>query len=166
MCKHRSLSTRPASEAVQPATARVLWYRDNFPGKTHGTPQAAAMSRWSLPLPQALTACHTLPYPRPEGARIAYSTSHLAPSCVGKKQMPERDLHAEARPNPKVNTRSCAKKKRKGNFSMQPRKHHIKTTKSICCFLHLWIHTEYFCEYTWIHNKSSQNWGGGFWGQL
>ena len=34
----------PSREPVQPATARVPWSRDNFPGRTHGTPQASATS--------------------------------------------------------------------------------------------------------------------------
>ena len=51
MCKHRSLSTLPR-EPVQPATARVPWSRDNFPGRMHSAPQAVATSWWPL-LPQA-----------------------------------------------------------------------------------------------------------------
>ena len=42
----------PSQEPVQPATARVPGSRDNFPGRTHGAPQAGATSRWPLP-PQA-----------------------------------------------------------------------------------------------------------------
>ena len=36
---------RPSREPVQPATARLPWSGDNFPGRTHGAPQAAATSR-------------------------------------------------------------------------------------------------------------------------
>ena len=34
----------PSQEPVQPATARVLWYRDNFLKRTHRAPQAVATS--------------------------------------------------------------------------------------------------------------------------
>ena len=54
---------RPSGEPVQPATARVPWSRDNFPGRTHGAPQAGAMSYWPLP-PQARPAFRTPPRPR------------------------------------------------------------------------------------------------------
>ena len=53
----------PSREPVQLATARVLWSRDNFPGRTHGAPQAVAMSHWPLLL-QAYPAIQLwLPYP-------------------------------------------------------------------------------------------------------
>ena len=42
-------------ELVQHATARIPRSRDSFPRRTHGAPQAAAMSCWPLPL-QAQTA--------------------------------------------------------------------------------------------------------------
>ena len=45
----------PSREPVQPATARVPWSSDNFPGRTHGAPQTVAMSCWPLP-PQARPA--------------------------------------------------------------------------------------------------------------
>ena len=48
----------PSWEPVQPATARVPWSRDNFPRRTHGAPQAVAMSHWPLP-PQACAAFYT-----------------------------------------------------------------------------------------------------------
>ena len=54
----------PSWEPVQPTTARVLWSRDNFPGRTHGAPQAVAMSYCPL-LPQACPAFHTPPDPKP-----------------------------------------------------------------------------------------------------
>ena len=43
-------------------TARVPWSRDNFPGRTHGAPQAVAVSRRPLPQ-QARPALHTPPSP-------------------------------------------------------------------------------------------------------
>ena len=52
----------PCWETVQPATARVPGSRDNFPGRTHGTPQAAATSCRTLP-PQACPALRTPPSP-------------------------------------------------------------------------------------------------------
>ena len=42
-------------EPVQPPTARVPRSRNNFPGRTHGAPQAVATSRWPLS-PQACPA--------------------------------------------------------------------------------------------------------------
>ena len=39
----------------------------------------------------------------------------LNPSYLGGEQTPESDLHAEAGPKPKLNTRSCANKE-KGKF--------------------------------------------------
>ena len=52
----------PSWEPVQPATTRVPWCRDNFPGRTHGMPQAGATSCWPLP-PQARPASVPLPPP-------------------------------------------------------------------------------------------------------
>ena len=43
--------------------------------------------------------------------------------------MSEGELHADALPNPKLNPRSCAKK-RKGNFSQQPQEQQIKSPQS------------------------------------
>ena len=67
VCNCRSQFTL-SQEPVQHATARVPWSRDNFPGRTHGAPQAVAMSRQPL-LPQAHPAFqfdyHTPPSPWP-----------------------------------------------------------------------------------------------------
>ena len=52
----------PSREPVQPATARLPLSRDNFPRRTHGVPQAAAMSHRPL-LPQAHPASIPLPPP-------------------------------------------------------------------------------------------------------
>ena len=54
---------RPSWEPVQPATARVPLFRDNFPGRMHGAPQVAATSRRPPP-PQARPAS-SLPIPPP-----------------------------------------------------------------------------------------------------
>ena len=50
----------PSWEPVQPATARVLWPGDNFPRRTHGMPQAVAISRWPLPPQACFTFCPSL----------------------------------------------------------------------------------------------------------
>ena len=50
----------PSREPVQPTTARLPWSRDNFPGRTHGAPQAATTSCRPLPL-QAHLASVPLP---------------------------------------------------------------------------------------------------------
>ena len=102
----------PSTEPVHPATTRVPWSRDNFPGRTHSAPQAVATSHQPLP---DCPAFHTPPSPRPEWARAPLSATPLIPSCLGEEQTPEGDLHAEAETNPKLNPRSCAKKE-KGNF--------------------------------------------------
>ena len=54
---------RPSRQPVQPATARVPGSRDNFPGRTQGTPQAGATSRRPRP-PQARPAS-SIPLPPP-----------------------------------------------------------------------------------------------------
>ena len=53
---------RLSREPVQAATARVPGSGDNFPGRTHGAPQAAATSRQPLP-PQARPTSVPLPPP-------------------------------------------------------------------------------------------------------
>ena len=147
----------PSLEAVQPTTARVPWSRDNFPGRTHGTPQAVAMSCWPLPL-QAHPTFRTPPSPQPERARAPESAAPLTLSCLGEEQMPEGNLHAEAGPNTKQNPRSCVNKEKKGKFLHEPQEQWIKSPQSTWCTLHQWN--------TWIDNESSQNWGGGLWEQL
>ena len=54
---------RPSWELVQLAAAGLPWSGDNFPGRMHGAPQAAATSRWPLP-PQARPAS-PVPLPPP-----------------------------------------------------------------------------------------------------
>ena len=54
-----------SQEPVQPATTRVPWHQDNFPGRMHGTPQAVATSCQALP-PQDHPAFCTPPSPWPE----------------------------------------------------------------------------------------------------
>ena len=74
VCKRKSLPT-PPWEPVQHATARVLWSRDNFPGRTHSTPQAVAMSCWPLLLQARPVFQLWLPYPS------------LSPAWVSKKDL-------------------------------------------------------------------------------
>ena len=105
----------PSREPVQPTTARVPWYRDNFPGRTHGTPQAAAMSCWALS-PQGHPASVPLPVPWPEWARAPELAAPLTPTCLSEEQTPSSALHAEAGPNPKLNPGSCVNKEEKGKF--------------------------------------------------
>ena len=147
----------PFREPMQPSTARVLWSRDNFPRRTHREPQAVAKSHRPLP-PQACPVFHTPPSPWPEWARTPQSAATLTLSCLGGGQTLSGDLHTEVWPYPKLNPRSCAKKKRKGNFSVQHQEQWIKSPQSTWCTLHLWN--------TWIDNESSRNWGGGLWEQL
>ena len=73
------------------------------------------MSRQPWP-PQAHPAFRTPPSPLPEWATAAKSAVPLTPSCLGEEQTPERDLHAEAEPNPKLNPRDCANKEEKGKY--------------------------------------------------
>ena len=58
----------PSREPAQPTSARIPWSRDNFPGKTHSTPQAVTTSLQPLPL-QDRPAFRTPPSLRPEWAR-------------------------------------------------------------------------------------------------
>ena len=58
----------------------------------------------------------TPPSPQPEWARDPYSATALTPTCWGREQMPEGDLHAEAGLKPKLNPRSCENKEEKGKF--------------------------------------------------
>ena len=102
----------PSRESVQPATDRVPGSRDSFLGRTHSVPQAGATSRQPLP-PQAHPTFRTPPSPglnEPESPNQPI----LTPSCLGEEQTPEGNLHAEAGPNPKLNTRSCENKGEKG----------------------------------------------------
>ena len=75
-------------DLVQPATARVPWSRDNFPRRTHGTPQAVAMSRQPLP-PQACPSFCTPHSSWPEWARAPYPPAPLTPSCLGGNRCPQ-----------------------------------------------------------------------------
>ena len=60
---------------MQHATVRVPRSRDNFPRKTHGTPQSVAMSHWPQP-PEARPAFQLwLPYPS------------LSPAWVSKRAL-------------------------------------------------------------------------------
>ena len=60
----------PSQEPVQPATARVPLSRDNFPGRTHGAPQAAATWCWRL------CRCRLIPHPYPSLLPTWVSQSH------------------------------------------------------------------------------------------
>ena len=128
----------PSREPVQPATTRVQWSRDNFPGGTHGAPQAAATSHWSLPL-QACPASEPPPSPRPEWARAPESAAPLTPSCVSKEHTPSGDLHAEVGQIQSWKLGVLWTKKRKGNFSQQPQKQQIKEPETTWCTCICWI---------------------------
>ena len=78
-------------------------------------PQSVAISHWPLPL-QAHTAFHTPHSPCLSESESPNQLLPLTRSCLHEKQMPEGDLHAEAGPNPKLNTSSCANKEVKGKF--------------------------------------------------
>ena len=60
VCEHRSLSTPPLPGAGSAHHCQAPVTQDNFPGRTHGTPQVGATSRWPLP-PQARPASIPLP---------------------------------------------------------------------------------------------------------
>ena len=63
--------------------------------------------------------------------RAPQSAATLTLYCLNKEQTPSGNLHAEATTNTKLNPRSCANKKRKGNFSQQPQEQWIKAQQSI-----------------------------------
>ena len=75
---------------------------------------AVATSRWHLP-PQARPSFRTSPLPGQSEPELSNQLLFNL-SCLGKEQMPEGDLHAEAGPNPKLNPRSYAKNEEKGKF--------------------------------------------------
>ena len=146
----------PSQEPVQPATARVLWSRDNFPGRTHGasgccnvTPASAAAG---LPL---------IPYPSLLPAWVSQSSlisCYFNPILSGRGTGDFRQTTCRGKAKSKLKPGAVRTKNRKGNLSMQPQEYSIKSPQSNWCMLNL-------CN-TWIDNKSPQNWGGGCWGQL
>ena len=104
----------PCWEPVQPATARVPWSRDNFPERTHGTPQAVAKS---------LGLCHRslchIPYPSLPPAWM--SQSPLI-SCSFNPVLSERRTDALRRPTCRGRAESKAEpqelcEQRKGEIS-------------------------------------------------
>ena len=103
----------PSREPVQPATARVPWSRDNFPGRTHGAPQAAAISRWPLPL-QARPAFRNPPFLQPEWARAPESAATLTPSCLGGNRCPQVTYTLRRGQIQSWIPGSCANKEEKG----------------------------------------------------
>ena len=125
----------PSREPVQSATARVPWSRDNFPGRTHGAPQAHPVLR-------------TPPSSRTEWARAPESAAPLTPSCLSEEQTPSGDLHTEAGPNPKLKPQSYANKEEKGKFLPAASGAADKISTINLMYLHLWN--------TWIDNESSQ----------
>ena len=147
----------PSWEPVQPTTARVPWSRDNFLGRTHGAPQAAATSRQPLP-PQARPALRTPPSPGPGWATAPESAAPLTPSCLSGNRRPQA-AYTQRRVQIQSWTPGAVRtKKRKGKLFQQLQEQRIKSPQSTWCTLHLWN--------TRIDNKSSQNWGGGLWEQL
>ena len=149
----------PSWEPVQPATAKVPWSRDNFPGRTHGAPQAGAMSRQ----PQARPTFCTPPPRPPTPVWVSQSpliSCYYNPILSEREQTLSGDLHTEQRRGQIQSWTPGAvrTKKRKGNFSMQPQEQRIKSPQSTWCTLHLWN--------TWRDVESSQNSGGVLWEQL
>ena len=147
----------PSQEPVQRATVRVPWSRENFPGRTHGASKAVATSCRPLP-PQAWPAFRTPPSPEPEWARAPESAATLTPSCLREEHTPQATYMQRRGQIQSWTSGAVQTNKRKGNFSMQYQEQRIKSPQSSWCTLHLWN--------TWRDNKSSQNWGGGFWEPL
>ena len=120
-------------------------------------PRAGETSCQPLP-PQARPELCTPHSPQPEWARAPESAAPLTSFCLSKEQMPSGNLHAEAGPNPKPNSRSCEDKEEKEKFLHEASGKWIKSPQSTWWTLHLWN--------TWVDNECSQNWGGGLWEQL
>ena len=157
VCKHRSLSTPPLPGAYAARHCQGPVIQGQLPREN--TWCASGLCNDTLAAAAAGSPCiHTPPSPRPEWARAPESAAPLTPSCLSKEWMPSGNLHAEAGPNPKLNPRSWVNKEEKGNLSQQAQEQWIKSPQSTWCTLHLWN--------TWKENESSQNWGGGLWGQL
>ena len=95
VCEHRSLSTPPLPGACAARHCHGPVIQGQLPREN-----ARRASGW----------CNITPV----SARAPESAATLTPSCLGRKQMPSGDLHAEAGPNTKLNPRSCANKEEKG----------------------------------------------------
>ena len=137
----------PSWEPVQPATARVPWSRDNFPGRTHGAPQAGVTSCWPL-LPQArptsvLLSSPGLSEPEPPNQLLLYPHPVWA-----KNRRPQVTYMQWLVQIQNWSQGAVWTKKRKGNFPQQPQEQRIKSPQSTWSTLHLWN--------TWIDNESSQ----------
>ena len=115
----------PSREAVQPATARDPWSRDNFPGRTHGAPQAGATSRWPLP-PQARPTSVPLPPPEPEWATAPESAAPFTPSCLGGNRCPQATYMQSQGQIQSWTPGAVWTKERKGNLSQQAQEQRIK----------------------------------------
>ena len=138
----------PSWEPVQPTSARVPRSRVNFPRRTHGMPQAVAMSHWPLP-PQACPTFHIPPSPP------AWVSQSPLISCYFNPILSEQRTDALRWPTGRGGAKYkpeaqelCKTKKRKGNLSQQPQEQQIKSPQSNWCAIHLWV--------TWIDNESSQ----------
>ena len=140
----------PSWEPVQPTAARVTWSRDNFPGKTHGQPQAVATSCWSLP-PQACPACCTTPSLRPE------SQSPLI-ICSFNPILSEQRTHALRRPTCRGGAKSKVEPQ---ELCEQRREMEISPSSLRCSGLNLQNQLDVPC----IPGipELSQNWGSGLW---
>ena len=109
VCKHRSQSTPPAHphswEPVQPATAKVLWSRDNFPRRTHDVPQAVAMSQRPLS-PQARPAFQLwLLYP---SLPLTWVSKSALISCCFNRLLSGRGTDAWGQPTHRSRAKSKA----------------------------------------------------------
>ena len=104
----------PSWEPVQPATARVPWSRDNFPGRTNGVPPGCC----NVSLASASAGSPHIPYPSLSPAWVSHNPliSNSFNLLLSGWRTDARGWHAEVGPNPKLNPKSCANKEEKGKF--------------------------------------------------
>ena len=147
VCKPRSLSTPPLPGACAACHCQGPVIQGQLPWES--ARRTSGCCKVTLASAAAGSPrIRTLPSPQPEWARAPESAAPLTPPCLSEEQTPSGDLQAEAGPNPKLNPRRYANKKRKRNLSQQPQEQWIKSPESTWCTLHLWN--------TWIENESSQ----------
>ena len=145
VCKNRSLSTLPLPGACAAHHCQGPTIKGQFPRRTHGMPQAVAMSCWPLP-----PGSPRIPYPSLPPASVSQSpliSCSLTLSCLGGNRCPQATYMQRWGQTQSWTPGAVRTKKRKGNFSQQPQEQQIKSPQSTWCTLHLWN--------TWIDNKSS-----------
>ena len=144
----------PSWEPVQPATARIPWSRDNFLGRTHGAPHAAATSRRPLP-PLAPHPYTSLP--------PAWVSQSPRSSCFFNPVLCEWRTNALRRPTGRGGAKSKAEP---WELYEQRREREISLSslRRSGLELHKQLDVPASVEYP-NRQRIIPNWGGGLWEQ-